>query len=1314
MAGIKYAEVAGWSSSLAVAAPLFFAILTFLCQLLRARKAHDTLTRPRVQARRRIPRLGKRWLTFATANACDPLLCKHHSCKNIEALFEPSDSRKSAMAVRIAVLAALIAIIAAAPQISYPLNSQFPPVARVGKPYLFQFAPTTFTSDSGSLLYSLRQNPSWLSIEEETGKLSGTPGALDVGTASFTVVAVDASGAVANMESALIVSKDNSPRVHANISQALSAAGSLSGPTTLAIKASQSFAITFPRDLFESDNKLSYFATLSDHTPLPAWISFDPTSLYFVGTTPPTSIPQSFGFLLIASDSPGYAASTVQFSLSTNVHALYFQPAIHTMNVTKGDKVHITGLKSKLYLDQSTISDRDIESTSAELPDWLTFDGSTLDISGTAPAELSSQDLTVSAKDIYGDLAQYTIQMNVLSELFASPVGLLNITMGEPFKYQLPRSLFAQDNELVTIDFATLADHLHFNPTTFTIFGTVPEDMAPQVVLCTIAATSKDGSLKETQAFNITLSEPTHTSTNNDSTTSGHGDTFETAKTDTSGQRPGVIAGIVLASLGGAASIVACIFCICRRRKQTQRYLSPKIASPRSPRKSEISRPIFIPNGWPDIEEEDLEKGKEHDDIFLERTPDHAPKLEVDLPLERRDSASATESIGDADTDILNRFEDSSLGYIRNDSAPSDCPHDSMKIPVQLAKQSSQKSTASFRKHTRRTTTVYHDQIHRSSGLPVNRRITGMGTCSIPLSRQSANVLIGHGRHTYSPSRSNNNFGSLRRAMSSSSFSRRTSSLSTVLTACPQGPTARSRHPIVTTPIEERHSIRVVPSSTHSSLIDRRTIEAKRSSYIRKRASAQSPFFSAGYRASSTTYRSPPAFLTEKQRSRILFPRPRANTIVKPDDDVEEGKEKDVPVASTSEGKAGTTFPGSLRQHRSTKSVAKESNKNESLHRPSTSIATVSTDMNRRASTRRSLLAFELKASLNDLTGSEVYDNADLSESVYTDEEDDIEDYDKRTTVKPGHFTLPPLNLDSRRNATTEKRTSKRNSQNKSSDREIKRTSEREPTPHYLAKEHGGKENMSSTYTLGKITSIPEAKVLPRAALSSVRPTSSNARHSQAMSIPRKSILRDSQVRPASRAGSNAGSTNERHSRRSIHSRQQSRASGAKRTPRGHSRSQSSAFPFFDPSVTGADTDSIGAAITTPTHARPSRESAVTRDLSGNLIYHGDDTLGSSSMVFPPPSRPQRPSTRFSNVPSGVPGTQSSGLGIFPQGSSAVEMNGERQRNPLSVAGASVDTEPAETAARGRKTWGEGLKSIMGRSSVWGWDKEKDDVKVFV
>jgi axial budding pattern protein 2 len=98
--------------------------------------------------------------------------------------------------------------------------------------------------------------------------------------------------------------------------------------------------------------------------------------------------------------------------------------------------------------------------------------------------------------------------------------------------------------------------------------------------------------------------------------------------------------------------------------------------------------------------------------------------------------------LDDAETQILYDFGESSYGDIGDGSVPSHRPHGSMKIPVELAKHSSHNSTTSFRKHKRRTTTVYRDRIHRSSGLPVNRRIIGMGMYGTSLSRLGANVLV--------------------------------------------------------------------------------------------------------------------------------------------------------------------------------------------------------------------------------------------------------------------------------------------------------------------------------------------------------------------------------------------------------------------------------------------------------------------------------------------------------------------------------------------------------------------------------------------
>lgn len=233
-----------------------------------------------------------------------------------------------------------------------------------------------------------------------------------------------------------------------------------------------------------------------------------------------------------------------------------------------------------------------------------------------------------------------------------------------------------------------------------------------------------------------------------------------------------------------------------------------------------------------------------------------------------------------------------------------------------------------------------------------------------------------------------------------------------------------------------------------------------------------------------------------------------------------------------------------------------------------------------------------------------------MSDSVYSDEEKDIEDAEKRETIKPHEFTLPPLNLDkvdTARNDKREGRSEKRNIKHNSK-RQLKRTSERDPTPYYLVSshEHGGKENASSTYTLGQrsspIRSDTNAKTRPVSSPS--RPKSSTTRHSKAAPEVRKPH------RP-----SHDAQTKERHSRKSIHSRTQSRHSSpiAPRKRHDRSRTQSSAFPFFDAQTVMQDaarraSGTTSTAVSPPTEKHDNkgghRKSRATSDLSGNLTFY--------------------------------------------------------------------------------------------------------------
>jgi hypothetical protein len=884
-------------------------------------------------------------------------------------------------------------------QVNYPLNLQLPPVAIVDQPYQYQLASTTFQFDSDTVHYSLVGAPSWLSLNSSNRTLSGTPRTADLGEASFTITAASLGGAVVNMDSKLLISNRSGPKVKANVTQTLANAGQLSGPRAVSIGPSKPIDITFPFDTFDNNGTpMAYYAGLSDHTPLPAWISFESSTLHFVGTTPPTTSTQTFELSLIACEIPGYSVSSITFTLAVSNHQMFFQPYEETLNLSKRNEVQLTNLKNKLILDGSPIQESQIRSINATLPSWLKIDDETHDISGRAPSGLMSQDITVTATDQFDDVAQLNLHIKFQSDLFSSEIGQLNTTIGDGFVYTIPQTILESGDEKLSVDFSSLSRYLHFDAAKSTISGIITDDFLPQKVQCTLTAISSDGTRRDTQSFQISvLNGPKD---EHPDIAAGSTDLSSADKENSGRRKAGIIIGTVLGAICGILLLIAFAFCMYRRQKR-KTPLSPKL--PRSPKKSDIGQPTYIPQGWPDVEvdgEQDLEKGKVDHDYLVERAPEKAPKLDLDLPRDQKDSSSLTDSIGDVDTDLFDHFDRSSWGF-HEDNAPSQHPHASMKIPTeQLSKRLSQ---TSYRKHRRQTTTVYQDQIHRRSGLPVNRRITSMG----------------HGRQMRSPSRRS----SVRRPLSTSSYyTKRSSACSTAPSTTPQPAAARRQTAKVTTQAENRRSIRLVPTSSNSlvdrrnslvdrrnSLVDRRNslvdrpMDEKRNSYIRHRASAQSPFFSgASNRASSSSYK--PTFAEE----------PKRNTIVRPDEDVVEGKGKELP-GSTAPKTPAKEFPGSLRNNRLPRphtSVGVQRDRVEkSYARSGTSTAA---SVGRRASARDSLKSHELKSRLNDLTGSEIFKDAELSDSEYTDEEDEIKEAERRVTVTPGEFTLPPLNIDTR------------------------------------------------------------------------------------------------------------------------------------------------------------------------------------------------------------------------------------------------------------------------------------------------------------
>ena len=972
-----------------------------------------------------------------------------------------------------AVILVLAVTVSAAPQVSFPLNAQVPPVAHVGEPFNFQFASTTFEPNFTTLQYSLTGNPSWLSLDGAIRKLRGTPGASDVGSLTFTIIAMDAAGVVANMQATLVVVEPGGPTASGNVSEQLLTAGKLSGPSSLTLLPSTGFDFEFSTDTFTGNGKnLSYYATLSDHTPLPSWVAFNSESLQFSGSTPQVGAsPQSFEILLIASDVLGFAGAWITFTLVVSQHTFVFSPWKQTINTPRGATVNFTSLRNHLTLDGVPIVGADLQSATAELPSWLSFDPNTFAVTGTPPSGLMSQDISIEAEDKYGGVANTTIHLAFTSPLFSGEVGQLNATAGQDFNYTLGRSIFAQGNEEISMDFGSAGKWLHFDPTTLDISGKIPAGTAPLDIQVTlIARSTQEKALNDSQTFNIHVialeaQNPvfgTTTTSISSSKTSGivspidatgTGTTIKSEKLNL--RKKIIIIGAVAASICAILAVFVFAMFLCNWPRRWRK-------KPKSPTRPEISRPIMQTREWEDVEQNlgrDLEKSQVEE--TQERTPDQPPQLALELPLKspkrNRNKGSIASSIGDGEAKILAAFDRSSWGY-KEEMGSSHNLHESMRIPTEMARLSqriSETSNSPTRRH-RRTLTTYRES-YRSVGLPVNRRLTGLG----------------HGRNTYSSSRSIGSFSALRHPRDCASFSsystQSTSVLSTTTCAFPQPPIARHTMHFMTS-AEKRRSIRLV-SSVCDSLSDRRTLNERRQSYIRNRATNHSPFFAAGSsRASSSSYKPPVLGTGQGPSTSSQCAVSALPTTVRPSDDIFDGDVKDrFPGSLRSHsvsnsvvfGSTNQEFPGSLRKHGPRRSIGTNYSASSSIEplrvqkrwdcpgyqrrgladgfpRPVTS----------RSTTRESLRGHSLKGSFSSLRGSKIFEDAEMSESIYSSEsslagfgkKDDDDDDDEDIS---GRFVLPPLRLSLARK----------------SRREIKRESKRASRISNLEPEHGGKEN---------------------------------------------------------------------------------------------------------------------------------------------------------------------------------------------------------------------------------------------------------------
>ncbi len=237
--------------------------------------------------------------------------------------------------------------------------------------------------------------PTWLSFDPVTRTFNGMPLNSDVGTLTIAVNATDSGSLSVTDTFALAIQNVND-------------APTLASPVADQTAAEDApFSIQAPANTFADEDLmygdiLTYNATLADGSPLPTWLSFNPTTRTFSGMPDDAQV-GTFDLRVTATDTGNLSISDVFALTVTNVNEA------PTVVAPLADQQATQGAVFNLVVPATTFADVDPGdsltysarlATGAALPTWLSFNPVTHTFNGTPQAgDVGALDVRVTATD---------------------------------------------------------------------------------------------------------------------------------------------------------------------------------------------------------------------------------------------------------------------------------------------------------------------------------------------------------------------------------------------------------------------------------------------------------------------------------------------------------------------------------------------------------------------------------------------------------------------------------------------------------------------------------------------------------------------------------------------------------------------------------------------------------------------------------------------------------------------------------------------------------------------------------------------------
>lgn len=351
----------------------------------------------------------------------------------------------------------------------------------------YSFTPVASDANGDPLSFSVSGAPAWATFNASTGRLSGTPGAANVGVSGDIVISVTDGNATASLAAFRITVTSAGTTPPANTPPTISGVP----PASVLVNAPYSFQ---PTASDANGDALSF--SISG---MPAWATFSTGTGRLSGT--PTAVGNHANIVISVSDGKA--------SVSLPAFSIQVQPPANRAPTIGGTPV-TTATVGSAWSFQPTASDPDgnaLTFSIANRPAWATFNSGTGRLSGTPAATATHSGIVISVSDgsAGASLPAFSITVTAAANRAPTISGTPGTAVDAGSAYGFTPTASDPDGDTLAFGIANRPSWASFNTATGRLSGTPTSADAGTTSNIVISVSDGRGGNTTLPAFSLTV-----------------------------------------------------------------------------------------------------------------------------------------------------------------------------------------------------------------------------------------------------------------------------------------------------------------------------------------------------------------------------------------------------------------------------------------------------------------------------------------------------------------------------------------------------------------------------------------------------------------------------------------------------------------------------------------------------------------------------------------------------------------------------------------------------------------------------------------